>query len=141
VVLGFLKSIKKIPRQLSMNNRNTRGITLVVAAAAALILFIWGEMILGNASVCIYYSIFGIPCPLCGLTRAVHELMHFRFSAAMDFNPLVYLLAGWFLLELAYYVWFSNKKLYTSIRYYRLALAAAALLMLVMRWFKYFPLP
>jgi hypothetical protein len=47
----------------------------------------------------------GRPCPTCGGSRAIHDLMHGRIGEAFLHNPLVVaglaLLAGWFLLSLA----------------------------------------
>ena len=47
----------------------------------------------------------GRPCPTCGGSRALRDLVHGRIGEAFLHNPLVVagiaLLAGWFLLSLA----------------------------------------
>jgi len=49
---------------------------------------------------CFGYWLTGIPCPLCGMTRAMIQLAHGRFVEAIQFHPAVVLvfpalLAGW----------------------------------------------
>jgi hypothetical protein len=48
--------------------------------------------------------ILGIECPLCGMTRAAHELMHFRFLSAFQYNFTIYLLSLFILFDLAFYL-------------------------------------
>lgn len=38
---------------------------------------------------CLLHDVFHIYCPLCGGTRAVDAILHFRFPEALRFNPLV----------------------------------------------------
>lgn len=124
-----------------MDQRKARGIILLLVIIAGLLLLGFGNAFLGNYSVCYYNEWLGIPCPLCGLTRAVFEFMHFRFYSAWDFNPLVYPLYLWFGIETACYIWHTNKLIFTFLRVYRFFLAGLFVLMLVLRAFKYFPLP
>lgn len=44
-------------------------------------------------SLCLHKIILGIECPLCGMTRAAHELMHLRFLSAFQYNFTIYLLS------------------------------------------------
>jgi len=124
-----------------MNNRNSRGATLLVAVLASVLLFVLGDAFLGKHQVCLYNSWFGVPCPLCGITRAVYELMHLRFVLAWVYNPLVFFLMVWFFLELGRYIWYANYKLDKLLKFYRWFLAGLAILLLLLRCFKYFPLP
>ncbi len=52
--------------------------------------------------VCLLYSLTGLACPGCGLTRGFHELFHGRFIPAVDFNLFVPVWAVIFA-----YVWVS----------------------------------
>lgn len=123
------------------NQRNTRGVTLLIVVMTGILLFIWGNAFLGKHPVCIYYHGLGIPCPFCGLTRAVYEFMHFRFRTAWVFNPLVYLLVVWFVLELGCFIWCNNHSLFAFLKIFRWLLVIMALLFLLLRCFRYFPLP
>jgi hypothetical protein len=39
-----------------------------------------------DATVCIHKRIFGIGCPLCGMTRAMYDLLHFNITKAITEN-------------------------------------------------------
>ena len=39
---------------------------------------------------CIFLHFFGIPCPGCGMTRALLSVLRFDFAAAFHFHPLIY---------------------------------------------------
>lgn len=41
---------------------------------------------------CIYISLFGIPCPGCGMTRAVLSLLKFKVLQAFYYHPMVFFL-------------------------------------------------
>ncbi len=50
-------------------------------------------------SICIHKRLFGIGCPLCGITRAAYDIVHFNFAKAIkeNFNvlPLTITLICW----------------------------------------------
>jgi hypothetical protein len=123
-----------------MKSLKPQHITLLVAILAGLMVFIWGDLFLGKHPFCLYQSLFGIPCPFCGLTRAAYEFMHLRFISAWKFNPLVYLLAFWFLSEI-FHLTIQNNSLDSTLRIIRILLLVCVILFLILRWFKYFPLP
>ena len=64
----------------------------------------------GKESLCLHKMILGIECPLCGITRAAHELLHLRFLSAFQYNFTVYLLSFFILADLADHL-FSGTKL------------------------------
>ena len=37
---------------------------------------------------CLFYTLTGLHCPGCGITRALHALVHFDLPRALDMNPL-----------------------------------------------------
>ena len=41
---------------------------------------------------CLHRKILGLDCPGCGLTRALHSLLHLRFITAFHFNFAVFML-------------------------------------------------
>jgi len=54
-----------------------------------------------NHVVCIHYYLLGFQCPLCGMTRAVHEFTHLQFASAINYNVVVALLPLYLLMDIA----------------------------------------
>jgi len=54
-------------------------------------------------SICLIYTIFGVRCPGCGMTRALSCAMHGDFRQAVRYNPLVVVV-----LPLLCYAWFRS---------------------------------
>ncbi len=46
---------------------------------------------------CLFQATLGLPCPGCGMTRAIRSLLHFDFAAAFSFHPMVFSLPILFL--------------------------------------------
>jgi len=42
-----------------------------------------------SPSVCLYWNVFGVHCPGCGMTRAFSALLHADFARALSYNKLV----------------------------------------------------
>ena len=49
--------------------------------------------LIGN--VCSSKIIFGIPCPLCGMTRAGIYFLTFQWKHAWNMNPIIFLVVLW----------------------------------------------
>jgi hypothetical protein len=75
----------------SDNNQRIRLVViLILLATVALIPF---EILFDESHpVCIHLYLLGFQCPLCGMTRAVHQFTHFRFASAVNYNLVVVLL-------------------------------------------------
>lgn len=69
--------------------------SLIIAGAVYLFLFEPGKT--GFFLPCPFRFLTGLNCPGCGVTRALHQLLHGHFEAAFMLNPLL-LLAIPFLL-------------------------------------------
>lgn len=52
-------------------------------------------------SFCLWKAVIGIPCPGCGLTRALHFAFRFEWGKSLSFHPLGIPIAGaWFAIAL-----------------------------------------
>lgn len=49
---------------------------------------------------CLFYHLTGFKCPLCGMQRAVHELLHGNIKEAWTLNPGFFLLSPYLCLLL-----------------------------------------
>lgn len=52
----------------------------------------------------------GLPCPGCGITRAMISVLLFRFSEALVYNPCIFVWIA-YVLYLILYKYFMNKKI------------------------------
>ena len=78
-------------------------LTGVFAASALLPLPGDGGRIAHLPTVCPFYTLTGLPCPGCGLTRAFVCLSHGRWHEAWHWHPLGWLIYGIFAL-----LWFRS---------------------------------
>jgi hypothetical protein len=75
----------------------------LIITAILLLLIIPKHYIYNNPiSLCIFKSITGIQCPLCGMTRASCELAHLHFRQAFLYNPVSLLLPLLLINEIGY---------------------------------------
>ena len=89
-----------IPQRITV----IRAVTIVAGGIAAIVVtgFVAKFCLeTGFAWRCPALSLFGIPCPSCGSTRAFAALAQFDLLAAIKFNPLIVL--GVFALPLLYF--------------------------------------
>ena len=64
------------------------GVSLLLLAAAAVAAAPALERLAGTARLCVVQAAAGIPCPLCGGTRAIAALARGGFVEALWWNPL-----------------------------------------------------
>ena len=60
---------------------------------------------------CVWQFLFGIPCPGCGMTRAVFSLLRFDIRGAAFLHPMVFFLPLLFLYYLYDGRLFANRKI------------------------------
>jgi hypothetical protein len=86
---------------------------------------------------CVFKSLTGYPCPTCGSTRVLLDLLHFNIAAAFRWNPLIFLAVVMFVAWVAYgfYMTFSGKKIQVTLsaRERRFLVSTLAVL-LVLNW-------
>ena len=63
--------------------------SLLVAGAAYLFTFEPGRS--GFFPICVFRYLTGFTCPGCGITRALHQVLHGHFLEAFTLNPLLLL--------------------------------------------------
>lgn len=74
----------------------------IVTACAVVFVALVAELLLYlcTGTNCPIKALFGVPCPGCGMTRAVFALLQLNFSGAFAMHPLVFLLPAILLLLL-----------------------------------------
>ena len=72
---------------------------VLLATAAALVLFCFDPRQYQFYPLCIFHKTTGLLCPGCGALRATHQLLHGHLAAAFHFNPMLVAslpFASWF---------------------------------------------
>ena len=64
-------------------------LSLIVVGCGAIVLFLFNPAQHGFYPFCFFYQFTGLLCPGCGSLRAVHQLLHGNFAAALRFNALL----------------------------------------------------
>lgn len=72
-----------------------RLITYIIIVIILVVLYFIPDRILfeSKETLCLHKMIIGIGCPLCGITRAAHELLHLKFLSAFQYNFTIYFLS------------------------------------------------
>ena len=65
---------------------------LMLASVVIVVVYL---IINGSGGVCAFKQATGIPCPMCGGTRAVRCLLKLDFVGTWSYNPYVYALVLW----------------------------------------------
>lgn len=90
-----------------MNTPKRPFIVIISTVAACALIALW--TITGRE--CLFKSIFSIPCPTCGMTRAVISVMRLDFKSALGYHPLVFTLPLLYLTVVTELEPFKNKRL------------------------------
>lgn len=77
----------------------TAGVLLALPAAFAFC-YAYRPIVHDGPVVCVWRILLGMPCPMCGITRAFCHFSHGEFAQGFQYNPiaplmLVYLLGIW----------------------------------------------
>ncbi len=76
---------------------------------------------------CIFKTLFSVPCPACGMTRACFSVLKGDFAAAFEYHSL------WLLLPIVVALyWFDGKIFKREFINYILAISVAAIF--IIRW-------
>jgi hypothetical protein len=102
-----------------------------VAAGIVLFFLLPEAWVFGGKSLCIFKSITGYQCPLCGMTRATFLVLRFHPLLAVQYNPLVLFLPLLFLSEIIFDLKFSAGKLIRNIT--RVAFGTGLILLFFIR--------
>jgi len=68
-------------------------LSLLIAVAALVLLFIPGRWLNSGSSWCLHYRLLGVQCPFCGSTRGAFALLHGHIVQALRLNFNILLLA------------------------------------------------
>jgi hypothetical protein len=87
------------------------GVSTGIAAVGASVLF-WFDPSSGYDfyPVCLFHRTTGLLCPACGSLRALHQLLHGNFAAALRFNALL-------VFSLPILIWFSSRNAINALRH------------------------
>lgn len=115
-------------------NRVVNILILLIVFTLFVIIFI-----LDTKIPCVFKSMLGISCPGCGMTRAIHEILHFNFFQSIKYNilaiPLVVL--GIILTPVIIYDIIFNKNIFITVsnkiltKYWYIVLIIVGITMLI----------
>ncbi len=71
--------------------------------------FISESFLLNSPTLCLHHYLFGFGCPGCGMTRALHSLLHLDFGSAYEFNLAVFVLFPLLVTEILLGLHYTNK--------------------------------
>lgn len=96
-----------------------------------------------NIRVCVFYNIFGIPCPACGMTRAFNRIFMLKIKESFDYNllgvPLFIIINSYLIIN--FYsilkntdqinIYFEN-----SFQKYKIALIIISAVIVILNWIR-----
>jgi hypothetical protein len=77
--------IRQFMDRIWKNATFRNAIVLILGLSVYQVFFV---VILKTGTICFFQSVFGIPCPGCGLTRSLLALCTLDFHAAVGYHPL-----------------------------------------------------
>ena len=95
--------IKKILQRVISDIRKNGLAIIIVAAGLFVVNYIFG-------TICPIAILLGVPCPGCGMTRAVIAVLHGQFIQAASYNAAVYVWAAYAVFWIIDRYIFENKK-------------------------------
>lgn len=82
-------------------NYNQLARVIITSFCLVVIFLIPYDILFGETNiVCVHKYLFGFQCPLCGMTRAVYQFIHFRIYSALSYNVVVVLLPIYFGMDI-----------------------------------------
>jgi hypothetical protein len=100
--------VKSAPPKINSGNARFAGIILSsIIFGIAAIVFFFNPATHPLYPVCQFHRLTGLNCPGCGMTRALHALLHGKIFTALHDNALFVLILGGLLIRS---VWFGCNK-------------------------------
>lgn len=63
---------------------------ILLAVTGGWVLYTFPPVTSGFYPQCVFHQLTGLDCPGCGITRALHALLHGRVGEAFRFNPMLF---------------------------------------------------
>lgn len=124
------KSLKEAVKMLKADMKNSRYALFIVAVYLLLKKFFL-------LSACPFVTLTGLPCPMCGMTRAGIALLQGDFKLAWKLHPFIIVIALW---AVFFIVWrYFLKKEIKELKKYALATLVLLVIYYIYRMVIYFP--
>ena len=87
-ICQIVPTVEKTRSECTMRASNWCMRSLIAFLATALVVIMTHCNIVWLPKACLFETLFGIPCPACGITRSVFALAHLDFALSWHFCPL-----------------------------------------------------
>jgi Protein of unknown function (DUF2752) len=77
---------QKLMQSISLTSLGKVGLYILLPLAFIVVPLSWIE---SRRSICLIRSLFGVPCPGCGMTRAISCIFYGHFKRAFQYNKLI----------------------------------------------------
>ena len=92
-------------------------LSISILVVACIILALGNPHSLSWPLKCPLYQISGLQCPLCGMQRAIHELLHGNMKEAWSLNPGFFLFSPYWLVVLIGTIFTNLQKTNSIVRF------------------------